>query len=97
MSDAVADQRVGDCRERPDVAIAADRDARADDGTGRDPGSGADLGLASDDGARLDQNAVLETGRRVDRRRSGRGSHRLQRGGIEQRQSAREAVIGLLA
>ena len=66
--DAVADQRVGDCRERPDVAMAADRDARADDGASRDAGTGADLGLASDDGARLDQNAVLETGRRVDRR-----------------------------
>ena len=50
--DPVADEGMGDGRQRPDVAVAADGDTVADHGAGGDARAAADAGLGADDGAR---------------------------------------------
>ena len=62
----VADEGVGDGRQRADVAVAADGDAIADDRAGGDARAAADAGLGADDGAGLDDDALLQLGGRVD-------------------------------
>ena len=66
--DAIADQRMLDRRAGTDRAVAADADARPDDGSGRDHRAGADLGVGADDGERIDRHIGFKAGRRMHER-----------------------------
>ena len=62
---AVAELRMDDRAARPDRAIAADTDIRADHRVGADEGAGADLDARADHGAGVDRHAGAELCRRM--------------------------------
>src|SRR5262245_64966022 len=62
----IADERMGEARPRPHVAVTSDAYPIADDRARRDRGAAADLGLPADDGAGLHRHLLFELGRRMD-------------------------------